>query len=77
MPAVLEGLDKDQILGNGRYPLTKHSTQLLHKLIGKGHNNNELEKINYYLLNQLKEILDVLNYSDDKKIKYMKTLKKL
>jgi hypothetical protein len=71
MPAVLEGLDKDRILGNGRYPLTKHSTQLLHRLIGKGHNNNELEKINYYLLNQLKEILDVLNYSDDKKIKYL------
>ena len=77
MPAVLEGLDKDQILGNGRYPLTKHSTQLLHRLIGKGHNNNELEKINYYLLNQLKEILDVLNHPDDKKIKYYENIIKV
>lgn len=72
MPAVLQGLPEEQILGNGRYPLTKHSTQLLHRLIGKGHNNNELEKINYYLLNQLKEIAKVLNHSDDTKIKYMK-----
>ena len=71
-PAVLEGLPEDQILGKGRHPLTKHSFQLLHKLIGKGHNNNELEKINYYLLNQLKEILSVLNHPDDKKIKYYK-----
>ena len=73
MPSVLEGLPEEQILGNGRYnPLTQHSTQLLHRLIGKGHNNNELEKINYYLLNQLKEIVVVLNHPDDKKIKYMK-----
>ena len=72
MMDVLQALPEDQILGNGRYPLTKHSTQLLHKLIGKGHNNNELEKINYYLLNQLKEITSVLNHSDDQKIKYMK-----
>ena len=70
MMDVLQALPEDQILGNGRYPLTKHSTQLLHKLIGKGHNNNELEKINYYLLNQLKEIVNVLNHPDDKKIKY-------
>lgn len=70
MPSVLEELPEEQILGNGR--LTKHSRQLLNKLIGKGHNNNELEKINYYLLNQLKEIVDVLNHPDDKKIKYMK-----
>ena len=77
MPAVLDALPEDQILGNGRYPLTKHSTQLLHKLIGKGHNNNELEKINYYLLNQLKEILDVLNHPDDKKIKYYENIIKV
>ena len=76
MPAVLEGLPEEQILGNGRHPLTKHSTQLLHKLIGKGH-NNELEKINYYLLNQLKEILDVLNHPDDKKIKYYENIIKV
>ena len=76
MPTVLDALPEDRILGNGRYPLTKHSTQLLHKLIGKGHNNNELEKINYYLLNQLKEVVNVLNHPDDKKIKYMKRLKK-
>ena len=76
MPSVLEELPEEKILGNGRYPLTKHSTQLLRRLIGKGHNNNELEKINYYLLNQLKEIAKVLNHSDDKKIKYMKRLNK-
>ena len=78
MPSVLEGLPEEQILGNGRYnPLTKHSTQLLHRLIGKGHNNNELEKINYYLLNQLKEIVDVLNHPDDKKIKYYEDIIKV
>ena len=80
MPAVLEGLAEDQILGNGRkprHPLTNHSTQLLERLIGKGHNNNELDKINYYLLNQLKEILDVLNHPDDKKIKYYEDIIKV
>ena len=78
MPSVLEGLPEEQILGNGRYnPLTKHSTQLLRRLIGKGHNNNELEKINYYLLNQLKEIVDVLNHPDDKKIKYYEDIIKV
>ena len=80
MPAVLEGLPEDQILGNGRkprHPLTNHSTQLLERLIGKGHNNNELDKINYYLLNQLKEILDVLNHPDDKKIKYYEDIIKV
>ena len=77
MPSVLEELPEEQILGNGRYPLTKHSTQLLRRLIGKGHNNNELEKINYYLLNQLKEIVDVLNHPDDKKIKYYEDIIKV
>jgi hypothetical protein len=81
MPAVLEGLPEEQILGNGRYnPLTEHSNQILHCLLGKGHkkhNNNELEKINYYLLNQLKEILDVLNHPDDKKIKYYEDIIKV
>ena len=78
MPSVLEGLPEEQILGNGRYnPLTKHSTQLLRRLIGKGNNNNELEKINYYLLNQLKEIVDVLNHPDDKKIKYYEDIIKV
>jgi len=77
MPAVLEGLPEDQILGNGRYPLTEHSKHILHCLLGKGHNNNELEKINYYLLNQLKEIIDVLNRPDDKKIKYYEDIIKV
>jgi hypothetical protein len=75
MMDVLEALPQDQILGKGRkptHPLTHHSSQLLENLIGKGHNNNELEKINYYILNELKQLLNVLNHTDDKKIKWYK-----
>ena len=75
MMGVLEALPEEHILGKGRkpiHPLTKHSTLLLNSLIGKGHNNNELEKINYYILNQLKQLLNVLNHTDDKKIKWYK-----
>lgn len=75
MMGVLEALPEEHILGKGRkpiHPLTKHSTLLLNSLIGKGHNNNELEKINYYILNQLQQLLNVLNHTDDKKIKWYK-----